>query len=184
MMSKWQERIMKQVREAFAEHQALVFDGTRLTWQRPDSGMYNTTYMRSGGLLIVYGDMGQAMYQVTGDHGFRWWADTDLSYFCGKCVASEVGREFVQWDANTAIDRVTEFIEETEETGLDKTKVDLLKAHAYDISEFQDALRDVVDYETMEQLWDAGKVIHHRCIYHWLGLQMAVEQLAGTTNNA
>ena len=55
-----------------------------------------------------------------------------------------------------------------------------LKEAAHSSHEFHEALYGE-DFDCREAFWSAGEVVHHRCIYHWLGLRMAVEQLKEKT---
>ena len=92
-------------RKWFAEHIATVStakdhigDITTLEWRKPGTWNYRIVYMMRGGMLLVYGDMGEAVYQWSGQIDLEFLASCSLDYFTSKCQASEQGRGGQEWD--------------------------------------------------------------------------------------
>ena len=50
----------------------------------------------------MVGDIGEATYEWSNDISLEFLAGLGFGYFHGKCVASEVGRRFVDWDGAIA----------------------------------------------------------------------------------
>lgn len=73
----------------------------RLVWKRPASRVYRIDYLCDGPHLFVTGDLGDAIYEA-GMDGLRRWSQCSLDYFSGKCVASEYGRRYREWDEESA----------------------------------------------------------------------------------
>lgn len=82
-----------------------------LVFANPLSGMYRMVFTKIGSTLFITGDVGEAAYRWGGapdEIDMEWISRCDLGYFHSKCVASEVGREFVQWDEDRAKKRLEE----------------------------------------------------------------------------
>ena len=180
----------KRIKENFKNHKATVdqyaqldcgrIDIEVLTWKKPDSSSYMVRYIIYGNTLCVYGDLGEAIYQWSQAITFEWLSSLDLSYFKGKCQASEVGRDFREWNNNKAIDTLKSFAKDEyfkwsdfEENGG--------KDSLYDVREWEEWLRengtDVLGENFWEWAFEIGYTINTRCMYHFIGLQMAMEQL-------
>ena len=84
-----------------------------LVFKRPGSGMYLIEYVMRGTTLFVTGDLGEAVYWWSERHDLEWVSQCDLGYFSSKCMASEVGRDFKQWDSDQALQRVESELSET-----------------------------------------------------------------------
>jgi len=154
-----------------------IFDSIK--WKRPNNNNYLMIYMLVPGYLIVTGDVGDAIY-VSGLSTFKEWAGCDTGYFAGKCVASEYGRQYKEWDSDFLRKRVKE-----------------------DLAEFSDKSWEELDHcggsaaMSSQQEWIAwltehgsgffgsdpydwpadGQITSIRCKGHLIGLKMAVEQL-------
>lgn len=65
-----------------------------LTWGKPGTIHYKIWYVlhETHGTLMVYGDLGEAIYRWYGKVSFHGIAGFDLHYFHGKTCASELGR--------------------------------------------------------------------------------------------
>lgn len=154
----------------------------KLTWKKPGSSNYMIQYIISGNTLCVYGDLGEAIYRWCEPITFEWIAGLNLSYFKGKCQASEVGRDFREWDEKKALDALKYFAKE--EYFKWKEFEEREGKHAlYDNSEWNEWLREHGDEVLGEEFWDwaygIGYTINVRCIYHFIGLHMAMEQIRG-----
>lgn len=80
-----------------------------LTWGHKNGGsFYRVDYMLRNGSLAVYGDLGSAVYRWGGQIDLSWIAGLDLSYFFGKCEASEDGSRSYDWGGHQNPFRQTE----------------------------------------------------------------------------
>jgi len=151
-----------------------------LTWKKPDSYNYMIRYIVSGNTLCVHGDLGEAIYQWSQNLTFEWLSKLDLQYFAGKCQASEVGRDFKEWDEHKALETLKQFEEEEyfkweefEEKGGEEALCDE--------REWEEWLREngheVMGDDFYEWAFGIGKTINTRCVYHFIGLQMAMKQI-------
>lgn len=89
------ENVVNQGLMRFAEMPVLV-------WRKTDTSNYFVRYTIHGRVLMVYGDIGEAIYGWSDLISFEWLAGLDLDYFRGKCLASELGRNPYEWDADVA----------------------------------------------------------------------------------
>lgn len=96
-----QETIRGWYREHQASFQRFAHESgselQRLRWAKPSSSTYLVIYMIDGCCLFVTGDLGSAVYRWSSPLAFDWLANCDLSYFAGKCEASENGRQHEEW---------------------------------------------------------------------------------------
>lgn len=107
MIRGWFEKNEATLQQSFVFGRSTEF----LTWKRPNSSIYSVYYEYYNGLLVVHGDLGDAIYQWHRDIGdLEDVSKVELDYFASKCLASEVGREYVEWDRQKAKRRVLELI--------------------------------------------------------------------------
>lgn len=176
----------------FLEHSALYsveqVGGARierLTWRRPESGVYAVDYLCDGGAhLIVTGDLGEAIY-ATGRQQLRWWAACDLSYFASKCLASEYGRGYRSWDGDYACVTMGEHLRDAAALGTRGAAAKFDRLGGWDAvdgkSDWHYWLQEHghkffgADYYEYS---DIGEVIDERCELHLVGLKRAVAALA------
>jgi len=154
-------------------------DMETVIWKNPDRYTYFTNYILVGGYLHVTGDIGNAIYQ-SGFNTLKEWSECDIGYFESKCVASESGTEYKEWDKDFLEIRIKEFIKEYS----NKTWNDFKNSSGY----------SAINYEQEWHMWLAsygseyfgpdqlnwpigGHRIAVKCKGHLIGLQMAVEQL-------
>jgi len=151
-----------------------------LTWKKPGTNNYMIKYIVSGNTLCVYGDLGEAIYQWSQNISFEWLSGLDLSYFKGKCQASEVGRDFREWDDRTAI----KFLKDMEKQEYFKwSDLEYLGGteSLYGSRDWEEWLRENGSEVFGEDYWDwaygIGYRVNIRCEYHLIGLKMAMEQI-------
>ncbi len=198
-----QERLIQEIKgEWFKDHLAICAETsvkipqerhiTVIKWANPSSSCYSIRYTLLGGYLTVCGDLGDAIYQWGQDITPAFLARTSLGYFQEKCTASEVGRYFVQWNGDLARQRMASYIEDLrkdlqgDEDGLKKLEEQI---HP-EFDPYEDSLgskdewwRWIGDhnegiFSDPEGLYRIGEETHVRCVSHWIGIQMAVEQLS------
>jgi hypothetical protein len=162
-----------------------IFD--LIQWKRPLNNNYLMVYILIPGYLIVTGDVGDAIY-ASGLSTFKQWADCDIGYFAGKCVASESGRQYREWDSDFLKKRIMEALKEHAEENeqeIDKSWKDFV---AYGGSSSMCSQQEWISWLTDKGsiffgpdpcCWPAdGQIISIRCKGHLIGLKMAVKQLA------
>lgn len=161
-----------------------------IRWKRPGTTNYSVIYMTYGNMLFVCGDLGAATYCAS--TGFAFWSSCDISYFAGKCEASEFGRGYPSWDPDEAKRLALEYFAERAKEAIDKHDRETIQRRR---KRFIEAGGPEAIYNRQEwTLWlqqhgcDAfgqdfyefayfGDVIDTRCEAHLIGLKMAVAQL-------
>lgn len=185
------EKVIEWAKKDFHEHEATLrkLDGiTELAWKKPGTGINSIIYLLRQNQLYVSGDMGAGVYCWSGKISLPFLNDCSLDYFQGKCEASETGAQFEQWDDTKAKQRIEQFPSDFgEDFNLEiynQEKSVMLGA----TSSQQEWVQWLSTDEAAEILgpdyWEYGGIgidVHPRCIYHWLGLKMAYEQLKETT---
>jgi hypothetical protein len=76
-------------------------------YRKPNSSDGYMKIIVTGYNVIVSGDYGDAIYGYfsTPQYGLEWLASLNIGYFNGKCEASEVGRNYTEWDYHKAFER-------------------------------------------------------------------------------
>ena len=182
----------ERIRESFKDHEAKITQFAKLdvndagcdievlTWKKPGTGNYMVRYLVSGNTLCVYGDLGEAIYQWSQGVTLEWLATLDLAYFKGKCQASEVGRDFREWDQRKA-HKELERMEKDEYFKWSDFEERDGAGSLYCATEWAEWLRANGSEVFGEDYWDwaysIGYTINTRCVYHFIGLQMAMEQI-------
>lgn len=182
----------KYIREEwFHQHiaeQIRALDGifNLIKWKRPNSNNYLIVYIQTPGYLIVTGDVGDAIY-ASGLSTFKQWADCNVGYFAGKCVASESGRQYKEWDSDFLKPRIMEALKEHAEENKQEIDQSWKDFAAFGgsgaISSQQEwvawlAERGHIFFGLDPFDWPAdGLITSIRCKGHLIGLKMAVKQL-------
>src|SRR4051812_46241542 len=88
----------------FSNHVAKVSEAechlgkvTVLEWAEPGTFIFRVVYVILRHSLIVYGDIGEAVYQWSGNIGLEFLSNLNIDYFASKCEASEYGRGGREW---------------------------------------------------------------------------------------
>lgn len=178
--------------EWFKDHKAKqtrtldgIFD--LIEWKKPQNNNYLITYVQMPGYLIVTGDIGDAIYAVRGFHSFKDWTKCDVHYFAGKCVASEYGRLYKEWDRDYLEKIIKEGLKERDKSWKEFSERGGVGA----LSSEQEWITwlSMSHWVTAEEAgtyffgidrynWPVdGYRISIRCRAHLIGLKMAVEQL-------
>lgn len=164
-----------------AEEDAKIDIGIEvLTWKKPESSSYMTKYIVTGNTLCVYGDLGEAIYQWSSPITFEWLSELDLSYFKGKCRASEVGRDFLEWDERQALSELKQFAKDDYFKWKDFKESDG-QSYLYSKNDWKEWLSHNGGEFLGECYWEwaygIGDTINTRCMYHFIGIKMAVAQM-------
>lgn len=180
---EYEEDQERQIRNAwFPNHEAKTITPldnlTIIDWREPDTGIFAVRYIIDRNRLLVSGDIGCAAYVWGQTICLDFLAGCGLSYFAEKCEASESGRDFMDWDEASAREGAEIMVKDYE------LPADSFEgASFYSESEYRDWLsaqsikRLTDDFEAMSSLMESGRIIHPRCIGHWVGLKMAQAQL-------
>ncbi len=158
--------------------QTLAENIYRIKWAKPGSNTYAIRYILDHGTLLIWGDLGEAIYQWNAnDLTFEQLAGFDLHYFESKLRASEDGREFYTFDVSPVIEELRTLRDEDSAVREDIDDDDISR-----IESEQEVLAVMmkigsVENETLSSILDAGKSMHPRLVAHWIGIKMAVEQL-------
>lgn len=190
-LKEWTQRRDETVSRWFDQHTATLttlctepYVVERLVWKRPTTRVYRIDYLCDGPHLFVTGDLGDAIYEA-GANGLRWWSGCDLGYFAGKCMASEYGRGYREWNAARADIGLRGMFDRNDDD--DRTRWAIVER-----LDGLDALIDEHDWaawlrENAAQVWGPnwtdvepwaiGMAPSLRCLGHLRGLQLAFAQL-------
>lgn len=172
----------------FTEHP----DGTKILEWRDKSGTssYWFTAILRNGALMIYGDIGEAVYRWYPDvSGWDFFEDVNIDYFASKCCASETGGSYYAWDKQKVLDRMDARFREKAD-GDDAVFQDLwakfLGADGDDAADSEQAWLawygarfddgDFFDCDDGEWAPECGRVIATRCVAHLIGIKMALKQ--------
>ena len=123
-----------EARKRFKDHVAVNSEAqshlgtvTVIEWAKPGTWVDHIRYFIHGATLMVYGDLGEAVYRWSGKLSLPFLAGCNLDYFRSKCQASEYGRGGKEWDEDAARenlqyyidDAISEFLEFNEHRGKD-----------------------------------------------------------------
>ena len=183
------KQIIEFTEKDYAEHKATYIkldkDVTQETmeilfWQKPGTSNCYVRYCRFGLYLMVTGDLGDAIYKWGDTPTISWIADLDLGYFTGKCIASENGRGYKEWDMDWLTDEQLNHIGEM--FGDEAAKV-IREEDGKHASRWQQEwscwLHDHQDDlgDEWYEMANYGECISTRAIYHLEGVKRAVAQL-------
>lgn len=167
----------------FPNHRATATEAAPLRllrWHQPGTWNYRVSYIIDGGMLLVHGDIGEAVYSFGGEVTFERIAQMDIGYFAGKCEASETGRQFRSWDGDravaAAVRRIGEYaIPNPEDLLIEDAKQNCGSDYDW-VNWLNDGGGDALQDDDHD-IDEAGWGIHIRCIGHLIGIKMAVAQL-------
>lgn len=174
-----------------------------LVFERPNTGIYRMVYTKVADTLFVGGDVGEAAYRWPGANpaeiDLRWISRCDLGYFFSKCVASEEGRRFTQWNGDQARERLHDSMRQ--QFGIEPADVDAGEEAVWP-EEYEELRRkfdesggdEALEFRDEWNMWLAtngydvlgedvghlagvGDDVHIRCVFHLLGLRLAFERL-------
>lgn len=162
---------------------------TKLTWAKPDTGIFKVVYYIQGNLLMVAGDLGAATYIFSGPISIWTFLSESIDHFAEKCQASECGRDFEDWDKYYAKNTLTYWLESNKSDFEDSDIYDKKKAAFDEAIQHCDCKQSWNQYleqyghELYGDCWyeysDIGMEITMRCLAHREGLEMAAKQLRG-----
>lgn len=183
----------EQIKRDFAKHQADILadqelpDQTRmvvLKWAAPETGVGHMRFVLYSNYLMVTGDYGSAIYAWSSPINLNFLSTCSFDYFLGKCMASENGRDFEEWDSAAAEKWVKgdlkDMAKENECMKLYKEeKEGFLGAteSAHDWREFLERLGDETQRQLLGSEWyeylHVGMVPSIRAELHWQGIKNA-----------
>ncbi|MHB9074626.1 MAG: hypothetical protein ACYC6G_14005 [Desulfobaccales bacterium] len=150
-----------------------------LRWGQPGTCVNRINYLRCSNQLFVCGDLGEAIYGGW-DKGYplEWIAGLDLSYFAGKCQASETGREYFEWSEEEARKRLTDYFNNWDNPAAQAAKARDMGAFSslYSEGEWHEFMSHYGPDLLGDDYWEMGNVgrkVNIRCQGHLIGLKMA-----------
>lgn len=166
----------------------------RLVWKKPSTNINRIDYLCDGPHLIVTGDLGDAVYEA-GANGLAWWAGISrgsLSYFASKCVASEYGRGYKEWDEDLALLILRDRFAQDGRDGAREWRklqefggLDVLHSEGEWNAWLAESAHEVWGANWSDhEPWGVGRAVALRCEGHLLGLQLALAQLGVTSRAA
>jgi len=181
----YEECIALQVRKDwFGQHTYRMSEHngtTVIDWFQPGTGNYYAKYILSGNNVFVAGDIGEAVYTLTGVATIEEMKMFDLFYFTGKLSAFKDSPW--NFDSSYAREQFEEFWASygmDEEADAEDVKLQIL--NVMDESGTQDELKYRLlslgeEIELDYEILDFGKRLSRRIIGYWVGLQMIAEQI-------
>lgn len=192
------ERTMEMVRdEWFKNHRAEDYDFmanygagipnrigniSHLRWANPESSNYLVLYFLYGSTLFVTGDLGSAIYRWSPapDMNLIWIAKCDFQYFAEKHVGLQRGADATMWNPDVALAIGKQFFAESPRLRSFARKRCYWQTAIAIQDEWLQFLSANIQFlgDHASDAAGFGLVPDNRCIAHWLGLKMAVAQLA------
>lgn len=154
----------------------------RLLWKRPGTSVCMIVYLRSNATLLVYGDLGDAIYQWSEKQTLEWISGLNFGYFAGKCQASEEGRGYKTWDGQVLEERIKEFFKDYQEE-YPRGYAKFQESYGRHSTSSRDEWIMFLSTEGAEHFgpeysyWPMGETIDGRCNLHLEGLKLAFKQL-------
>ena len=184
-----------QIAEWFKDHVATLSEAechlgkiAVLDWRKPGTSIYRVVYLMIGGVLMLYGDLGEASYRWSDRISLGFLASLNDDYFASKCGASEYGRGGEEWNQETAQQALLGWVRDALEQP-DATLESAFGRYDWDnVLYNQDSFCQFLsDNEKMSngeplnmELCDVGNVGMEPAIRvraHLIGLKMAAKQL-------
>lgn len=171
--------------DRFAEHVRTDLPNEWVKFAKPGTNINMLCFNTFHGYLVIIGDLGDAVYQWNQAITLEWVAGCNLDYFVGKCQASQVGRNFVQWDTNKVMERLKEWKHHYEEYfgcpfPEDKEEMYYRAESAAAEGEFKwqcflnDEGYELFDYMEEEYSW--GEITHCRAKLHLEALKAMIRK--------
>jgi hypothetical protein len=182
-----QERMIRE--DWFGEHEVKILAQedklTHIRWGKPGTSVYAAYYvvLHKHGTLMVYGDIGEAVYRWGDTINLHFLAGCSLEYFAGKCQASERGRGYKSWNSDKAKWFLDDFIKEE----VEPISEDVIH-EASEAVHYQESWQNFLGTDEAESLlgrdaWeyaDIGMEPDLRCVGHLIGLRMIHERTNGS----
>lgn len=194
-MTITRERAIKLQTEYFKDHIATQIGNSpedEIEFRSPETFHCRIHFLLKGGLLIVYGDLGHAMYRwdtsaETSKFTLKTIAQMDIGYFHGKCVCADTGDRYHIWDSDVAKGAFREWLQERigDLSEYNQIKIENIDfSDCYSLDETLNNERIRIKEETGSQiyydpceLYNIGKSRHIRCDLQLIGLKLAIDQL-------
>lgn len=177
--------------EWFKDHRAqclaVTTDFRVIEWRNPQSWVYGVRFIMHRRWLVVVGDIGEAVYEWSEDISPEFLRGLDFDYFRSKCRASESGQDFNLFDAGEGkaalLTEVACSAKEDPKWADVLYKLSSKIGSCSCIDEWKEAVRyyyDMgdLDAEAASRAYDLSVFPHPRQIGHFVGLQLALGQLA------
>jgi hypothetical protein len=178
----------EQIKECFKEHKPeyrqIEENTERLIWQKPETNIDRIDYLRDREALFIKGNVGKAVFKWSYPISLKGISGCNINYFMEKCQASECGRNWREWDEETAKKAIVEHFREygkrelfrtfREDRGFEyidsrESWVEWIRNHDLGIEYF--------GQDTWEWIYKIGDVFPVRARAWLIGLKMAIEVL-------
>jgi hypothetical protein len=161
-------------------------------WKKPGTGVFAIELVISGPTLYVSGDLGGAVYRWSADVHWVQFGRFSLDYFAGKCIASEEGREYTDWDEEVAEAYLERYFNDLGQHN-DSHVIAHDAREAWNAAKVPECLSSRFEWNAWlhgsdphsifgdawyEWLPNIGKVFNMRCIAHWVATRMIAEKLS------
>lgn len=176
------QRIRKRMEERIAEWvqdhvPTLSEDGKHLRFAQPGTGVYSINFRLEGGYLLVWGDVGDGIYQWGTRLTWGFLAGCSWDYFAGKCRAHVGGWRARGWDSAVARERLREFLPD-----LDPERMRELDSHVETRNDWNVFLHepdrdDLLGPDCWEWAVDVGDIPDTEMLAHWVMLRTAIARL-------
>lgn len=151
-----------------------------LHWRKSGTSINAIRYELAGGLLIVTGDLGDAVYQWSERISVPFVAGCNLDYFASKCLASEHGRGYRRRCDHLArvefADRMRDIEDDPEAYEDERAAVEFSGDFHDWTDDPQGYVREIYDRtgdgELAAVYADFGMAVSLRCRAHLIGLKM------------
>jgi hypothetical protein len=111
-----------EIERMFADHIAtLQHHGPidYLRWKKPESGVFAIRYYLHGGILMINGDVGDAILQWSHSESdpksFAWIAECNFGYYASKLQASAYGRDGKVWNEENAAQWLDQYFKDNKD---------------------------------------------------------------------
>ena len=182
-----------QIKSWFAKHKAnetYFVETEKIEWKEHDTMINQINYYCNGPCLFITGDLGAAVFEWAYPVSLRGIANANINYFLEKMQASEGGRNWREWDEETAKQYIVEHFREVERPMKAELFHNLRQQGAFCYIDSHESWMEWVnnhDYgieffgqDTYEWIYTIDDVPPVRARAWLIGLKMAFEQIGNS----
>jgi hypothetical protein len=144
-------------------------------WAAPGVGDFSCTYLFRRNRLIVFGDLGEAIYVWSEIIPPKFVAETNYDYFIKKYMEIDGPVRLYDWDADRVREKMAQFLEKRVGDGEVSEVFEDWESSIFSEREWELFVYD--NQELMEEdatTWGEG--INFRSVCHWYGFKLAFKQ--------
>jgi len=180
------EEIVERFSKHVAEYSEVRENLEMLTFKKPGTSVDALWYIRHGGFLFVYGDLGEATYSWSENAPMLWISGLNLGYFHEKCRASEGGAcyKWFDWDADVAKESLEQSFKDDEDECEGQERIRFEELFGWNAIHNRDEWYqwvndngcEVFGSEFYEWVFQVGEIIPYFCQMHLIGLREAFKE--------